>query len=135
MTKNKFGMTQTHVSNPPPLPRNFKRIPAMMENLAKKHELLNRTKGLVRGRSESNNKVKYMASSSTMNPRQSSSDRPGNIKDYKLGRQIGKGAYAVVKLVTDRATNQLMAMKIYDKYKLTDPARRRSVTREIAIMK
>lgn len=67
--------------------------------------------------------------------RRGSSEKPGNIRDYKLGRQLGKGAYAVVKLCTDKSTKELLAMKVYEKYKLTDPARRKSVAREIAIMK
>lgn len=118
----------------PPLPKNFKRIPAMMESLARKEELMKRANSIGRGRSESNNRSQGINGNSTMT-RVTSSDRPMSIKDYKMGRQIGKGAYAVVKLVTERSSNQLMAMKVYEKYKLTDPARRRSVAREIAIMK
>ena len=67
--------------------------------------------------------------------RRSSSERLRTIKDYKMGRQIGKGAYAVVRLVIDRSSKETQAMKIYEKYKLTDPARRKSVHREIAIMR
>lgn len=122
-------------SAPAPLPKNFKRIPAMMENLVRKEELMRKAnESGLRGRSESNHRIHAMSDTAS-HARRGSCDRPGNIKDYKIGRQIGKGAYAVVKLVTDRASNELLAMKVYEKYKLTDPARRKSVTREIAIMK
>lgn len=130
-----LDQTQGPSTNQPPLPKNFKRVPAMMENLARKEQLLQKANEFTRGRSESSNRIGIMAESTTLNPRVSSSDRPGSVKDYKIGRQIGKGAYAVVKLVTDRYTNEILAMKVYEKYKLTDPARRKSVAREIAIMK
>lgn len=122
-------------SAPAPLPKNFKRIPAMIENLTKKEELLKKAnEKAIRGRTESNHRIAAISNEPSQ-VRRGSSERPGNIKDYKIGRQIGKGAYAVVKLVTDRVSSELMAMKVYEKYKLTDPARRKSVTREIAIMK
>lgn len=85
------------------------------------------------GRSESGIRI-LGAEDSDFHQRNISQDKTRSIKDYKLGRQIGKGAYSIVKLVTDKITNQVHAMKIYEKYKLTDSARRKSVTREIAIM-
>lgn len=118
---------------PAPLPRTFKRIPAMMEDLAKKEELL-RKASQNRVQSESHQRIHCMSNTSSI-VRRNSIDRPRTVKDYKLGRQIGKGAYAVVRLVLDKNTQQTLAMKIYEKYKLTDPARRKSVTREISIMK
>ena len=83
-----------------PLPRNFKRIPAMLESFTKKEELIQRAqKNAVRGRSESTHKIQSLPSA-TYALNRSESERPGSIKDYKLGRQIGKGAYAIVKLVS-----------------------------------
>ena len=134
VSRDTFNYT-TGLSEAPPLPKNFKRIPAMIESLTKKEELLKKANAIARGRSESTQRIQTMTASSTMNPRRSSSEKPASLKDYKIIRNIGKGAYAIVKLVTDRATDETLAMKIYEKYKLTDPARRRSVAREIAIMK
>ena len=58
-----------------------------------------------------------------------------SIGDYKLGKVLGQGAYAVVKEGYHRVSNQLVAIKIYDKYKLSDVQRKKSVIREIKIMK
>ena len=54
---------------------------------------------------------------------------------YTVGKQIGQGAYAVVKLVTNKVTQSQYAMKIYEKYKLSDPMKRKAVQREIAVLK
>jgi serine/threonine protein kinase len=56
------------------------------------------------------------------------------LKDYQIGKELGKGAYAVVKHATHRKSSTSIAMKIYDKYKLTDPARKNSVKREISLL-
>jgi|LauGreDrversion4_2_1035121.scaffolds.fasta_scaffold1020001_1 serine/threonine protein kinase len=37
------------------------------------------------------------------------------IGDYKIGKQLGAGAYASVKQAIHRATGMLTAIKIYDK--------------------
>ena len=116
------------------LPNNFKRIPAMIDKSSKRDENSKSTKDYnYRGKSESGIRVSVVEDSD-FHQRNSSQDKLKSIKDYKLGRQIGKGAYSIVKLVTDKATDQIHAMKIYEKYKLTDSARRKSVTREIVIM-
>jgi MAP/microtubule affinity-regulating kinase len=47
---------------------------------------------------------------------------------------IGQGAYAVVKEATHKKTGKKVAIKIYDKYKLLDPQRKKSVNREIRIL-
>lgn len=56
------------------------------------------------------------------------------IQDYLIGKQIGQGAYATVKLGVHRPSNKKVAVKIYEKYKLLDPQRRKSVRREIKLM-
>jgi serine/threonine protein kinase len=61
------------------------------------------------------------------------SKRP-SIHDFEMGGRIGEGAYAVVRECTHKQTNERIAMKIYDKYKLRDPAKKRSVTREIGLL-
>jgi serine/threonine protein kinase len=37
-----------------------------------------------------------------------------------MGNVIGKGSYAVVKLAHDSLTNNKVAIKIYDKFRLVD---------------
>ena len=56
------------------------------------------------------------------------------IADYQILKQIGQGAYAIVKEATHRATNNKVAIKVYDKFKLLDPQRKKSVNREIQIL-
>ncbi len=50
-------------------------------------------------------------------------------------RALGSGAYATVKLATQKSTKKKVAMKIYPKYKLNDVNKRKSVMREIICMK
>ena len=59
----------------------------------------------------------------------------GRIDDYIIGKEIGKGAYAVVKKALNKPTNMKLAIKIYDKIKLIDQHRKNSVKREIQILK
>ena len=40
------------------------------------------------------------------------------ILDYRQGKLIGKGSYAMVKIARDRTTREKVAMKIYEKSKL-----------------
>ena len=58
----------------------------------------------------------------------------GNIDDYILGVQIGQGAYAIVRTGVKKANNMKFAVKTYEKTKLLDPHRKRSVQREIEIL-
>ena len=57
-----------------------------------------------------------------------------NLDNYFIGKRIGQGAYAVVRLGLHRALNQKIAVKIYEKVKLMEPNRRKSVKREMKIM-
>jgi hypothetical protein len=59
----------------------------------------------------------------------------GRIEDYAIGKEIGKGAYAIVKQGLHKPTNRKVAVKIYDKVKLLDTQRKNSVKREIGILK
>ena len=53
-----------------------------------------------------------------------------------LGKKLGEGAYAVVHTALNKKTNDRLAMKIYDKEKiLSNASRKRSVTREINLLK
>jgi serine/threonine protein kinase len=57
-----------------------------------------------------------------------------SLDDYIIGKQIGQGAYAVVRIGLHKPTNRKVALKIYKKYKLMDQNRRKSVKREIKLM-
>ena len=57
-----------------------------------------------------------------------------NIKDLKLILIIGQGSYAVVRLATDKNTNEKVAIKTYEKFKLNDVHKRKNVKREISIL-
>jgi len=58
-----------------------------------------------------------------------------SIAEYRLGKVLGQGAYAVVKEGVHKSLGSSLAVKIYDKYKLVDVQRKRSVVREIKILK
>ena len=45
----------------------------------------------------------------------------GSLGDYAIGKQIGQGAYAAVKLAINKKSNEQVAIKVYDKYKLMEP--------------
>ena len=57
-----------------------------------------------------------------------------SIHDYELGTKLGEGAYAIVRSCRHKQTNDKIAMKIYDKNRLNDPAKKRSVSREISLL-
>ena len=57
-----------------------------------------------------------------------------SIENYFVGRQIGQGAYATVRLGVNKSTEERVAMKIYDKYNLLDVQRKKAVRREIKLL-
>ena len=57
-----------------------------------------------------------------------------NLDNYIIGKRIGQGAYAVVRIGLHKFSDQKIACKIYEKFKLLEPNRRKSVKREIKIM-
>lgn len=44
-----------------------------------------------------------------------------------MGPTIGTGSYATVKLAVDKETNCKVAIKIYEKFKLFDPQKKKNV--------
>lgn len=56
------------------------------------------------------------------------------LEDFVIGRIIGQGAYAVVRMGLHKITEKCVAIKIYEKSKLVEPQRRKSVKREIKLM-
>jgi serine/threonine protein kinase len=63
-----------------------------------------------------------------------SSNTGASLDDYIVGKQVGQGAYATVRFGLHKDTGRKVAIKIYEKYKLLDPQRRKSVRREIKLM-
>ena len=58
------------------------------------------------------------------------------ITDYLIGRHLGSGAYASVKLATHKPTGMILAIKVYEKFKLNEQGQRKtSVKREINALK
>lgn len=56
------------------------------------------------------------------------------LVNYTLGKVLGQGAYAIVKLAVHKQSKLNMAVKTYDKATLLDPRKRRNVKREIEIL-
>ena len=52
-----------------------------------------------------------------------------------MGKEIGKGAYATVHLGVHKKYSKKVALKIYLKEKMKDLQRKKSVRREIKLMK
>ena len=57
-----------------------------------------------------------------------------DINDYHLSKQIGHGAYAVVREGLHKPTSERVAIKVYDRFKLMDVQRKKSALREIRIL-
>ena len=58
-----------------------------------------------------------------------------SLNDYIIGKQIGQGAYAIVRIGMHKKLNKKLALKIYEKEKIKDIQRKKSVRREIRLMK
>ena len=61
--------------------------------------------------------------------------KKNKLSKYEIGNALGKGAYATVKLVTNKLTNEKYAMKIYEKEKLNSNSKKSCVYKEIQILK
>jgi serine/threonine protein kinase len=55
-------------------------------------------------------------------------------REYVVGKVIGEGAYASVRVAIFRPENRRIAIKAYEKVKIRDPQRKRTVRREIRIL-
>ena len=58
-----------------------------------------------------------------------------SMDDYVVGKEIGKGAYAIVFIGIHKRLNKKVALKIYEKEKIKEIQRKKSVRREIRLMK
>ena len=50
-------------------------------------------------------------------------------KEYTVGRVVGEGAYASVRVATSKASGRKVAIKVYEKGKLKEQQRKKSVRR------
>ncbi|EAR97534.2 Serine/Threonine kinase domain protein (macronuclear) [Tetrahymena thermophila SB210] len=57
-----------------------------------------------------------------------------NLDRFEIGQVIGQGSYAVVRKAKDVLTDKIVAIKIYDKFRLIDPQKRNNVKREMHIL-
>lgn len=57
------------------------------------------------------------------------------LDNYIIGKEIGRGAFAKVKLCQHRLTGEKYAMKIYDRLHLLDKSKKSSALKEIEILK
>jgi len=55
-------------------------------------------------------------------------------RDYLIGKEVGRGAYASVRVGLHKPSNMKVAIKVYPKEKILEPNRQKSVRREIKIM-
>ncbi len=58
-----------------------------------------------------------------------------SMSEYIIGKQIGQGAYATVRIGMHKKLNKKVALKIYEKEKIKDIQRKKAVRREIRLMK
>jgi hypothetical protein len=89
--------------------------------------------------SQTNNNLILIDHNSACNPESGDVEESGGtttsrVQNYSFGRQIGEGAYAVVRLATSREDGNKYAVKIYDKEKLSDINRQRGVRREVVLL-
>ena len=61
--------------------------------------------------------------------------KSNELDDYKIGIEIGRGLYSVVKSAIQKSTGKRVAIKIYKKSKLTSLQRRKCLEQEIKVMK
>ena len=62
-------------------------------------------------------------------------NKDNKISHYEIGKVIGKGAYASVKICKNKITQEKFAMKIYEKKILNDNIKKKCILREIEILK
>lgn len=56
------------------------------------------------------------------------------LADYIIGTTLGQGSFASVKRAVHKQTNQTVAIKTYEKYRLIDAHRKKGVAREVQIL-
>jgi len=61
--------------------------------------------------------------------------KQGSIEDYELGDLIGKGAYGEVFQAVHKETGKNYAIKVYDRYQMTQANKLKSINNEIKIIR
>ena len=83
-----------------------------------------------------NKKIRTFSSSPfTINTTINNRNKDNKISHYEIGKIIGKGAYATVKICKNKITQEKFAMKIYEKKILNDNIKNKCILREIEILK
>ena len=83
-----------------------------------------------------NKKIRTFSSSPfTINTTINNRNKDNKISHYEIGKVIGKGAYATVKICKNKITQEKFAMKIYEKKILNDNIKKKCILREIEILK
>ena len=59
----------------------------------------------------------------------------GKIENYILGKELGKGSFALVRLSINKITKEKFAIKIYPKFNLLNFEKRNTVKNEISVLK
>ena len=81
------------------------------------------------------NITELISANTLTTPKLEDSTEIGKIENYVLGRALGQGAYASVRLAIHKQTKKKVAIKIYEKQKLCDIRKKSGVKREIHILK
>ena len=81
------------------------------------------------------NKINDSNVSTSLKSGNISKNKIDKLSKYEIGQVLGKGAYAIVKIVTNIQTKEKFAMKIYEKEKLNDISKKKCVYREVEILK
>ena len=79
--------------------------------------------------------IKTKTTNIKFNEENENNENKDELEKYEIGETLGKGAYAEVKLVTNKFTQKKYAMKIYDKEKINSNSKKRCVYNEIKILK
>ena len=58
-----------------------------------------------------------------------------SISDYSVLKHLGKGAYGWVTKAIHKETQMVLAIKVYEKFKLMKDLRKRAVNREIKVLR
>ena len=93
-----------------------------------KEEILN-------DKEKQSNNIRPISTEPTENKKEEKTDLNLFSKKYDIGRQLGKGAYAEVRLVINKVSREKFAMKIYEKSKINNELKKKCVKKEIEIMK
>lgn len=79
-------------------------------------------------------KMKLMKLKASLPPIEKYSDEKTFLSEYEVLGSLGQGSYAKVKLIKDKNSEELYALKIYKRCFLTDELRRQNLNQEISLL-